>query len=110
MSIDHTAPVLDVFGLVGRQGRRELFVHNSTDLSKMVLQVHAGDIHSGLRTLQWTLGTTDQTADVGEDAVGIQRLGNIVRQLLVYLFIFIYILIVVGNISNISLFSSLMFS
>ena len=42
----------------------------------LVLTVH--DAHSGLSTLKWTLSTHPLTDDVGQGAVGVQRLDNMV--------------------------------
>ncbi|KAK7483107.1 hypothetical protein BaRGS_00025675, partial [Batillaria attramentaria] len=76
VSIDHTGPSLSIEGLRGRFGQDGLYVHNTTDLSSMLLLVHAADPHSGIKTLEWTLGTRDLSDDVGSGAVGVQRLDN----------------------------------
>ena len=74
--VDHTGPQVSVLGLQGRLGRHGLYVHNSTDLSTMRLVLSAADPHSGLTTLHWALSTHPLAADVGEGAVGVQRLDN----------------------------------
>nr|KAG5696653.1 hypothetical protein BaRGS_023062 [Batillaria attramentaria] len=76
VSIDHTGPSLSIEGLRGRFGQDGLYVHNTTDLSSMLLLVHTADPHSGIKTLEWTLGTRDLSDDVGSGAVGVQRLDN----------------------------------
>ena len=80
--IDHTGPALSIHGLKGRFDRHGLFVHNSTDLSTMRLVVHAADPHSGVKTLDWMLGTRKLSRDVGHGTVGVHRHGNGVRLLL----------------------------
>ncbi|KAK7493739.1 hypothetical protein BaRGS_00015068, partial [Batillaria attramentaria] len=76
VSIDHTGPSVSIEGLRGRFGRDGLYVHNTTDLSSMLLLVHAADPHSGIKTLEWTLGTRDLSVDVGRGAIGVNRYGN----------------------------------
>ncbi|KAK7493717.1 hypothetical protein BaRGS_00015046, partial [Batillaria attramentaria] len=76
VSIDHTGPSVSIEGLRGRFGRDGLYVHNTTDLSSMLLLVRAADPHSGIKTLEWTLGTRDLAADLGNGALGVNRLGN----------------------------------
>nr|KAG5704406.1 hypothetical protein BaRGS_031112 [Batillaria attramentaria] len=76
VSIDHTGPSVSIEGLRGRFGRDGLYVHNTTDLSSMLLLVHAADPHSGIKTLEWTLGTRDLSVDVGRGAIGTACNGN----------------------------------
>ena len=78
VSIDYSGPEIDVQGLRGRWNTEGLYIHNTTDLSTMVLVLTAADPHSGLSTLQWTLSTHPLTDDVGRGAVGVQRLDNTV--------------------------------
>ncbi|KAK7473968.1 hypothetical protein BaRGS_00034797 [Batillaria attramentaria] len=73
VSIDHTGPSLSIEGLRGGFGRDGLYVLNNTDLSTMELMVHAADPHSGLKTLTWTLGTSDGFDDIGRGAAPVQR-------------------------------------
>jgi hypothetical protein len=80
VSIDHTGPVLSLEGLRGRWDTDGLYVHNSTDLSKLRLVLTAEDPHSGLATLRWTLGTRTLAKDVGEGAVAVQRMVNVVSR------------------------------
>ena len=58
--------------------REGLYVHNNTDLSTMTFVLTVHDAHSGLSTLKWTLSTHPLTDDVGQGAVGVQRLDNMV--------------------------------
>ncbi|KAK7493722.1 hypothetical protein BaRGS_00015051, partial [Batillaria attramentaria] len=76
VSIDHTGPSVSIEGLRGRFGRDGLYVHNTTDLSSMLLLIHVTDPHSGIKTLEWTLGTRDLAGDVGRGTIGVQRLKN----------------------------------
>ncbi|KAK7493736.1 hypothetical protein BaRGS_00015065, partial [Batillaria attramentaria] len=76
VSIDHTGPIVSIGGLRGRFGRDGLYVHNTTDLSSMLLLVHAADPHSGIKTLEWTVGTHDIFDDVGRGSVRVNRLDN----------------------------------
>ena len=78
MSIDYSGPEISVQGLQGRWNREGLYVHNNTDLSTMTLVLTVHDPHSGLSTLKWTLSTHPLTNDVGQGAVGVQRLDNMV--------------------------------
>ncbi|KAK7493734.1 hypothetical protein BaRGS_00015063 [Batillaria attramentaria] len=73
VSIDHTGPSVSIEGLRGRFGRDGLYVHNTTDLSSMLLLVRAADPHSGIKTLEWTLGTRDLSHDLGSGAIGVNR-------------------------------------
>nr|KAG5704396.1 hypothetical protein BaRGS_031102 [Batillaria attramentaria] len=83
VSIDHTGPSVSIEGLRGRFGRDGLYVHNTTDLSSMLLLVRAADPHSGIKTLEWTLGTRDLAADLGNGALGVNRLGNAMIDILI---------------------------
>nr|KAG5686569.1 hypothetical protein BaRGS_027226 [Batillaria attramentaria] len=76
VSIDHTGPDVSMEGLRGTFGRDGLYVHNNTDLSTMVLVVHASDPHSGVKTLTWIIGTKDGSDDVGRGAAAVQRLND----------------------------------
>ena len=67
-----------IFGLKGRLDRDVVYVHCNTDLSRMQLLAQTADPHSGLLTLQWTLGTHNLSNDLGSGAVGVQRLPNVV--------------------------------
>lgn len=85
MSIDHSVPEVPIAGLKGRLDRDVVLVHNNTDLSRMQLLVQASDPHSGLLTMQWVLGTHNLSSDLGDGAVGVQRLPNVVSmQIYIY--------------------------
>ena len=77
--IDSTGPEVDVWGLRGRWGTNGLYIHNSTDLSTMIMIVTAHDPHSGLHTIKWKLGSDPLANDVGQQSVAVQRWKNEVR-------------------------------
>ena len=78
VKIDSTPPDLQEMGLRGRWGRTGLYVHNFTDLSRMVLVIEASDSHSGLASLSWSVGTQNSSSDLGLQAFAVQRLGSAV--------------------------------
>ncbi|XP_048259497.1 uncharacterized protein LOC124148456 isoform X1 [Haliotis rufescens] len=57
-----------------REGTSQIYVHNNTDLSTMVLQFRAWDVHSGLRSVLWALGTTNAASDLGNGALPVLKL------------------------------------
>ena len=70
---DRTVP--DIINMwIVRDKNKELYVHNSDDLSQMVLQFEAMDPHSGIYSVEWFLGTRLNTSDVGHGAVPIIKL------------------------------------
>ncbi|XP_069134697.1 uncharacterized protein [Argopecten irradians] len=72
--IDSSEPeILDIW--LEKDGYERLFVHNSIDLSKMILTFEASDIHSGIYSVDWSLGTTFGGNDIGQGSIGVQRLG-----------------------------------
>ncbi|XP_069134689.1 uncharacterized protein [Argopecten irradians] len=72
--IDSSEPdIVDIW--LEKDGYERLFVHNSIDLSKMILTFDASDIHSGIYSVDWFLGTTFGGNDIGQGSIGIQRLG-----------------------------------
>jgi hypothetical protein len=76
--IDHTPPELSIVGMRGRWNTDGLNVHNSTDLSTMRLVLTSLDTHSALNTLRWTLGTDPHGSDIGQGAISVQRMNNVV--------------------------------
>ncbi|XP_021374355.1 uncharacterized protein LOC110463804 [Mizuhopecten yessoensis] len=71
--IDSSRPKIFDIGLT-KDGYKLLNVHNSSDLSKMVLEFNALDIHSGLYSADWSLGTSLGGSDIGNGSVGVSRL------------------------------------
>ncbi|XP_069134360.1 uncharacterized protein [Argopecten irradians] len=72
--VDSSEPEIFDIGLE-KDGYKLLNVHNSSDLSKMILKFNALDIHSGLYSVDWSLGTTFGGHDIGNGSLGIARLG-----------------------------------
>ncbi|XP_033746935.1 uncharacterized protein LOC117332160 [Pecten maximus] len=71
--IDSSEPEIFDIGLE-KDDYQLLNVHNSSDLSKMVLKFNALDIHSGLHSVAWSLGTSFGGNDIGNGSLGIVRL------------------------------------
>ena len=71
--VDRSPPDIDDIWLL-KDGYKQLFIHNSSDLSKMVLQFEALDKHSGLRTIQWAFGTSDGRADIGSGFLAVHKI------------------------------------
>ncbi|XP_069134856.1 uncharacterized protein [Argopecten irradians] len=72
--IDSSEPdIVDIW--LEKDGYERLFVHNSIDLSKMILTFEASDIHSGIHSVDWSLGTIFGGNDIGQGSIGVQRLG-----------------------------------
>ncbi|XP_021360606.1 uncharacterized protein LOC110455039 isoform X2 [Mizuhopecten yessoensis] len=57
-----------------KDGYKRLYIHNSSDLSKMTLTFDVLDIHSGIYSIDWSLGTTYESTDIGQGSLGVQRL------------------------------------
>jgi hypothetical protein len=57
-NVDRSAPVIEDIWLT-KDGEEQIFVHDSTDLSKMKLSFKAFDPHSGLRSIKWSFGTDE---------------------------------------------------
>ena len=89
--IDHTGPEVSVLGLQGRLGRHGLYVHNSTDLSAMTLAVRVSDEHSGVHTIDVSVGTRYLSDDVAHRSVGVQRLDNVVSPWVYYISSSVYL-------------------
>ena len=59
-----------------KDGRHQIYVHDSTDLSEMQLVFKAFDSHSGLHSVQWFIGTSDDEGHFGHGALGVIRLNG----------------------------------
>lgn len=42
----------------------------------MMLEVEVLDPHSGIKTIEWTLGTSDRSANIGHQAISVQNVEN----------------------------------
>ncbi|KAL3857352.1 hypothetical protein ACJMK2_012028 [Sinanodonta woodiana] len=73
--IDSSRPDIDNMWLA-KDGYKQLYVHHSSDLSKMVLEFEAMDIHSGLSSIEWKLGTHSGSDDIGSGSISVKRLPN----------------------------------
>ncbi|XP_067660107.1 uncharacterized protein, partial [Haliotis asinina] len=62
-----------------RDGTSQIYVHNNTDLSTMVLQFRAWDVHSGITSVLWALGATDAGSNLGSGALPVRKLDALVR-------------------------------
>ncbi|KAH3799927.1 hypothetical protein DPMN_153551 [Dreissena polymorpha] len=62
--IDRTAPQIVNIGLL-KNGVMQLFVHDTTDLSRMTLYFETYDSHSGIRNVKWTVGIVDTRVELG---------------------------------------------
>ncbi|XP_036362221.1 uncharacterized protein LOC115216576 [Octopus sinensis] len=75
--IDRSAPSIEEFSLT-KDGHQRLYMHNSSDLSSMVVKIDAIDQHSGLKQVQWILGTKDGSNDIGAGSLPVVKLGDYV--------------------------------
>lgn len=73
--IDTSVPEITNMGLT-RQGIRGLFVHNTIELSRMKMVLNIHDVHSGVRSIQWYLGTKLGYLDIGNGTLAVNRLAN----------------------------------
>ena len=70
--IDRSIPHIENIELV-KDGYRKLFVHDQIDLSKMNLQFDAFDLHSGIRTVEWSFGIADYSNSLDSGAIAVNR-------------------------------------
>ena len=78
--IDRSAPDINNIWLV-KEGHRKLYVHNSTELFKMDIEFDVQDLHSGIHSIRWTFSTTLRGAELGQGAIGVQRLNVRIRDI-----------------------------
>ena len=71
--IDASVPDINNVWLV-KNGHRQLYVHNSTELSKMDIEFDVLDEHSGIFSIHWIFGTTPKGTELGEGAIGVSRI------------------------------------
>ena len=67
--IDRSVPHINNIWLT-KDGYKVLFVHHTTDLSKMQLNFEALDPHSGIMRIEWAFGNTVQELSSGSISVG----------------------------------------
>lgn len=68
--IDRSVPEITDIWLTC-DGTKQIYVHNSTDLSKIAIQFKVFDIHSGIREIKWAFGTYENRTLLIEKAVGV---------------------------------------
>ncbi|XP_069118476.1 uncharacterized protein [Argopecten irradians] len=73
--IDTSPPVIADAWLV-REGHKQLFVHNSTDLFSMTLEFDSYDSHGGLLQVLWWFYETDPEGLLGHGAQGVKQTDN----------------------------------
>lgn len=74
--VDTSPPVIENAWLV-RDGHHQLYVHSTTDLSSMELQLDTFDPHSGLHSILWEFREKDGNNLLGSGYIGVQRLANV---------------------------------
>ena len=73
--IDASVPEIANIGLV-KDGVKRLFVHHQTDLSSMDLQFDAFDQHSGLKTIEWFFGESDNMSHIDSGSIGVSKVNQ----------------------------------
>ncbi|XP_069134690.1 uncharacterized protein [Argopecten irradians] len=68
--IDSSGPEIFDVWLV-RDGYERFYVHYSNDLSKMILAFKSLDVHSGIYSVDWSLGTAFGGNDIGQGSIDI---------------------------------------
>ena len=74
--IDRSVPHIENIWLV-KDGYRRLYVHNTIDLSKMVIQFEAYDSHSGIQTVEWFFGSSDASENIYRETLSVTRLNQV---------------------------------
>jgi len=70
--IDQSAPqITDVW--LEKDGYERLYVHDSTDLSKMQMTFNAFDPHSGLLKIHWMFGTKDTLTELISEHLSVRK-------------------------------------
>lgn len=95
--VDASVPDIEEVWL-SKDGVRQLFVHNSTDLAQMVLQFKTFDSHSGLYSIEYFLGTSRGGNELAYKTLAVHTLENKVHIILLYINKVINFLYIVFNI------------
>ncbi|KAH3795435.1 hypothetical protein DPMN_148985 [Dreissena polymorpha] len=74
LHIDRSPPF--IFNMTLKKGSA-VFVHNSTDLSKMQMTFDALDLHSGLRTIKWVFGLVDASTELSQGYLAVGQTQNV---------------------------------
>ena len=74
--IDESVPqITDIW--LEKDGFEQLFVHDSTDLSKMQMTFDAFDPHSGLLKMHWKFGIADTSTELISEYLSVVKLQNV---------------------------------
>ena len=74
--VDRSVPEINNIWLV-KESHKRVFVHGKTDLSTMDLQFDAYDIHSGIKTVEWSFGSADSNKNsLLKESIGVSRKVN----------------------------------
>ena len=71
--IDASVPNINNIWLV-KEDDRQLYVHNSTQLSEMDIEFDVWDDHSGVHSIHWTFGTPENHNELGQGAIGVKSI------------------------------------
>lgn len=82
--VDASVPDIEEVWL-SKDGVRQLFVHNSTDLAQMVLQFKTFDSHSGLYSIEYFLGTSRGGNELAYKTLAVHTLENKVLIIIFYI-------------------------
>jgi len=74
--IDQSAPQITEIWLQ-KDGYEQLFVHDSTDLSKMQMTFDAFDPHSGILKIQWRFGIADTSTELATGYLAVRKPQNV---------------------------------
>ncbi|KAH3799514.1 hypothetical protein DPMN_153124 [Dreissena polymorpha] len=86
--IDRSPPHINNIWLK-KDGYEMLYVHNSTDLSKMQMTFDALDSHSGLKNIKWEFGIADTSTTLTSGYLSVVQIKN-VSFILSFLWLFVY--------------------
>ncbi|CAC5398105.1 unnamed protein product [Mytilus coruscus] len=70
--IDRSVPEIADIWLI-RNGRKQLYVHHSADLSVMHLEFKAFDLHSGVREIKWAFGIYENKTVLIEKSIAVEE-------------------------------------
>ncbi|KAH3708883.1 hypothetical protein DPMN_068342 [Dreissena polymorpha] len=74
--IDRTAPIIVNINLF-KNGVTQLFVHDTTDLSLMILNFETYDSHSGIRNVKWMISKSNTGENIGNGTIGAKYLNEV---------------------------------
>ncbi|XP_052790278.1 uncharacterized protein LOC128224473 isoform X2 [Mya arenaria] len=81
--IDRSVPLINNIWLK-KDGYEMLYVHNSTDLSKMQMTFDAFDPHSGLSKIHWTFGIADTMTELLSEHLAVTTINDSCSNALCY--------------------------